>query len=161
MREIYVNGHVAFCNLTQHEIYQGVSTNKYSITLMLDEDSAQDLSDAGVTVSEYKGQPKRKFTTTFEDFRIFNPNLTDWKKSHSGKYEREIPRGSKVHMLAKVTEEPYKNFGCSAYVDKVHVLSEASSPVPEGFQAVEEHDFELDPSLLPDELREEDDEPPF
>ena len=143
MRDIYASGTVSFCHLTKHEIYEGVSTNKYSITLMLDEKSAEALSDAGVKVGEYKGQPKRKFTTTF-DVVIFNPDLSEWEKDKEGKYVREIPRGSEVNILAKVTEEPYKSYGCSAYVDKVHVLKESAAPMPSGFTAVEQPDLAIE-----------------
>jgi len=144
MREMYASGTVSFCHLTEHEVYDGKTTGKFSITVMLDDKSAEALSDAGVKVGEYKGQPKRKFTTTFEDIKIFNPDLSEWKKGDSGRYEREIPRGSEVNILAKVTEEPYKDYGCSAYVDKVHVLKEASAEVPTGFEAVEQPDLEVE-----------------
>ena len=143
MREMYAKGTVSFCHLTKHEIYEGVSTNKYSITIMLDEKSAEALSNAGVKIGEYQGKPKRKFTTTF-DVQILNPDLSEWDKNSEGKYDREIRRGSEVNILAKVTEEPYKSYGCSAYVEKVHVLKEPAETVPSGFTAVEQPDLEIE-----------------
>lgn len=129
MKSMYVEGVVAFCNLKEFDTYKGASTNKYTITLKLDEANTKALSDAGVQVKDYKGTPQRKFSSTF-DVEIFNPDLSPWTKE-------EIPFNSKVKILAKVSDEPYGDFGHSTYVDQVQVLEEAGGGVADGFTAVE------------------------
>ena len=128
MKKMYVEGEVAFCNLKEFDTYQGKSTDKYTITVKLDAANAEALTEAGVQVKDYKGTPQRKFSTTY-DVGIFNPDLSAWEKG-------EIPFNSKVKILAAIAEEPYKEHGCSTYVNQVQVLEEAGGGVPEGFQPV-------------------------
>ena len=61
---------------------------------------------------------------------IFNPDLTKWEKE-------EINFGSKVKIMAKISEDPYKEYGCSTYVNQVQVLEEAGGGVADGFQPVQ------------------------
>ena len=128
MKELYVEGEVAFCNLKEFDTYQGKRTDKYTITVTLDEFNAEALTKAGVQVKDFKGTPQRKFSTTYE-VGIFNPDMSAWEK-------KEIPKNSKVKIYAKISDEPYKEYGCSTYVNQVQVLEEASGGVPEGFQPV-------------------------
>lgn len=129
MKTMYVEGEVAFCNLKEFDTYQGKSTDKYTITVKLDAANSDALTDAGVQVKDYKGTPQRKFATTYE-VDIFNPDLSLWEKG-------EIPYGSKVKIMAKVSDDPYKDYGCSTYVNQVQVLEEAGGGVADGFTPVE------------------------
>lgn len=129
MKEMYVEGEVAFCNLKSFDTYQGKSTDKYTITVTLDEANAEALSKAGVLVKDFQGSPQRKFSTTYE-VSIFNPDMSAWDK-------KEIPKRSKVKIYAKISDDPYKEYGCSTYVNQVQVLEEASGGVPDGFQPVQ------------------------
>ena len=128
MKKMYVEGEVAFCNLKEFDTYQGKSTDKYTITVKLDEANAEALKDAGVQVKDYKGTPQRKFSTTY-DVDIFNPDLTKWEKE-------EINFGSKVKIMAKISEDPYKEYGCSTYVNQVQVLEEAGGGVADGLSLI-------------------------
>lgn len=143
MKKMYIEGVVAFCSLKEFDTYNGSSTNKYTITLKLDEANAEALTDAGVQVKDYKGTPQRKFSTTF-DVEIFNPDLTPWTKG-------EIPYNSKVKILAAVSEEPYADYGCSTYVNQVQVLEEAGGGVADGFTPVEPPKLEDMAEEVPDE----------
>ena len=129
MKELYVEGEVAFCNLKEFDTFQGKSTDKYTITVTLDEANAEALTKAGVQVKDFKGTPQRKFSTTYE-VGIFNPDMSAWEK-------KEIPKNSKVEIYAKISDEPYKEYGCSTYVNNVQVLEEASGGIPNGFQPVQ------------------------
>lgn len=143
MNYMYVEGEVAFCNLKEHEMFDGKSQGKYSITLKLDETNAKALTDAGVLVKDYKGTPQRKFTTTNE-IKMFNPDLSPWEKG-------EITYGSKVRLHASVTEDAFKDYGCSTYVNSVQVLSEAAGAIPDGFTPVEPPKLEDIDEELPEE----------
>jgi hypothetical protein len=147
MKTMYVEGEVAFCNLKEFDTYQGKSTDKYTITVKLDAANADALTDAGVQVKDYKGTPQRKFATTYE-VNIFNPDLSPWEKG-------EIPYGSKVKIMAKVSDEPYKDYGCSTYVNQVQVLEEAGGGVADGFSAIEPPRLED----MPEEVANEEDIP--
>ena len=60
-----INGSAAFVNLTEHELYQGQSTGKYSITVTLDDKSIEQLEAQGVKMRTYEGQQQRKFASKF------------------------------------------------------------------------------------------------
>ena len=61
-----LEGTVAFENLTEHEMYNGQSTGKYSLVLSLDEGDADSLDSLGVKLREYEGTKQRKFASKFE-----------------------------------------------------------------------------------------------
>ena len=48
-----VQGTAAFVNLTEHELYQGQSTGKYSLTVTLDDGSIAQLESQGVKMRQY------------------------------------------------------------------------------------------------------------
>jgi hypothetical protein len=52
-------------NLTKHEIYQGQSTGKFGLQLSLSEEQAKKLTEDGVVVKSYEGNPLRKFSSRY------------------------------------------------------------------------------------------------
>ncbi len=106
-------GVVAFSNLMETELYNGQDTGKYSIVINMDEDAAQELTDAGVNVKEYQNQPQRKFVTKFPDFAVL-----DEEGNHISKY---VPYGSKVRILWEPSK-PHPTHGVAPYFKKIKVL---------------------------------------
>ena len=85
-----LEGLVAFENLTEHEMYNGQSTGKFSVVLSLEEPQAVDLEARGVKLREYEGVKQRKFASKFE-VGIVNADGTP--------FQGRVPRGSKVRIL--------------------------------------------------------------
>ena len=54
-------GTVAFASLKDHDVYQGKSTGKYTLTLTMSDSEAQKLEKEGVRVMSYEGNAQRKF----------------------------------------------------------------------------------------------------
>lgn len=111
-----MEGEVAFSNLTEHEVYQGKSTGRYSVVLTLDDADAAKLEDLGVNVKEYEGKKQRKFASKF------NVEILD---SEDRPINTEIPFGSKVRVLFQPGND-HPVHGVPCYVDKVRVLEMAS-----------------------------------
>jgi hypothetical protein len=63
-----ITGKVAFANLTEHEVFNGQSTGKYSVVVTLDDEAADKLAAEGVKLKTYKNQSQRKFATKYDDF---------------------------------------------------------------------------------------------
>jgi len=110
-----LEGLVAFENLTEHELYNGQSTGKFSLVLSLDEESASDLDSRGVKLREYEGVKQRKFASKFE-VGIQNADGTP--------FVGRVPRGSKVRILWQ-EGAPHPVHGTSTYLNKVKVLEVA------------------------------------
>ena len=97
-----IEGTVAFSHITEHEMIRDrdtgkeTSTNKYSITLSLDDDAAKDLSEKGVKLKEWEGVKQRKFATGFEDFPVYDATQGEDDARWDG---GEIGRGAKVRVL--------------------------------------------------------------
>lgn len=128
-KEGYVcKGIVAFCDLTEHEVYQGQSTGRYSIVLNIPDSEADKLMDFGVKVRNYEGTAQRKFATKFP---VLVKDLDD--KPVRG----ELPYGSEVRVLWVPSEEPHPQHGVGTYVEQVRVVtladSTAKAAVPEDF----------------------------
>ena len=107
-----LEGLVAFENLTEHEMYNGQSTGKFSLVLSLDEEKADDLNARGVKLREYEGVKQRKFASKFE-VGIQNADGTP--------FAGRVPRGSKVRILWQ-EGAPHPVHGTSTYLNKVKVL---------------------------------------
>jgi len=110
-----LEGLVAFENLTEHELYNGQSTGKFSLVLSLDEEPASDLDSRGVKLREYEGVKQRKFASKFE-VGIQNADGTP--------FVGRVPRGSKVRILWQ-EGAPHPVHGTSTYLNKVKVLEVA------------------------------------
>ena len=110
-----LEGLVAFENLTEHEMYNGQSTGKFSVVLSLEEPQAVDLESRGVKLREYEGVKQRKFASKFE-VGIVNADGTP--------FQGRVPRGSKVRLLWQ-EGAPHPVHGTSTYLNKVKVLEVA------------------------------------
>lgn len=110
-----LEGLVAFENLTEHEMYNGQSTGKFSLVLSLDEDKAGDLDARGVKLREYEGVKQRKFASKFE---------VGIQNADGSPFVGRVPRGSKVRILWQ-EGAPHPVHGTSTYLNKVKVLEVA------------------------------------
>jgi len=121
-----IEGLVAFSNVTEHDVYNGQSTGKYSLTITMEDDVADELSSKGVKVKEYQPEDKvfkqRKFTSKF-DLRVIDAN--------DNPYSGEIPRNSRVRLLYNLGPA-VGDHGTSTYLKAVRVLEEAPQEVAEG-----------------------------
>lgn len=121
-----IEGVVAFSYITEYEMYKGQSTDKYSLTITLDDDVANDLSSKGVKIREYQPEDKvfkqRKFTTKF-DLRVID--------AYDDPYSGEIPRNSRVRLLYNLGPAVGEH-GTSTYLNAIRVLEEAPQEVAEG-----------------------------
>ena len=118
-------GTVAFANLDEHEIFNGQSTGKYSLTLTVDDNEAEALAKPGVKLREYEGNKQRKFSTKYPVAVI--------DKSDEP-YRGPLNRGSVVKVLWKAGQ-PHPVHGTGTYMLKVRVIEEAEDQgaTEEGF----------------------------
>lgn len=118
-----IEGEVAFSNLTEHEVYQGKSTGRYSLVVTLSDADASKLESMGVNIKEYEGKKQRKFASKF------NVDILD---TEDRPMQTEIPYGSRVRVLFQPGND-HPVHGVPCYVDKVRVLELArpSSQDPE------------------------------
>jgi hypothetical protein len=98
-------------HLTQHDVYQGQSTGKYSIQIQLEGTVASKLTKAGVIIKEYDGEPIRKFTSRY-DVPVHISDTETWDK--------ELPSGTKVRLEYITKKHP--TAGEVPYVKRVLVL---------------------------------------
>ena len=122
-----ISGTVAFANLTEHEVYNGQSTGKYSVVLSLDDVDAEQLQDAGVKIRTYQNQAQRKFSTKFEEFPVID-NEGEPVSRGSVRY------GDKVRLKYNLGK-PHPVHGTSVYLQAVRVVEkgEAMGEDDEGF----------------------------
>jgi len=109
-----VNGTVAFANLSEHEVFNGQSTGKYSLVLVLEDDDAQKLEAEGVKIKTYKNQPQRKFATQYEDFAVIDNEGEPLSKS-------SVRWGDKVRVKYQVGK-PHPVHGSAPYLQAVRVV---------------------------------------
>lgn len=110
-----VTGTVAFANLVEHEVFNGTSTGKYSIVLVLDDDSVEKLAAEGVKLKEYKNQKQRKFATK-QDFEVVDADGNAIPKG-------EVSWGDKVKVkYFAATKNPHPVWGTSVYLDAVKLI---------------------------------------
>lgn len=121
-----IEGIVAFSHVTEHEEYNGKTTEKYSLTVTLDDEVADELASKGVKIKQYQPEDKvfkqRKFTTRF-DLRVIDAD----DKPYSG----EIPRNSRVRLLYNLGNQGGEH-GVPVYMNAIRVLEEAPQEVAEG-----------------------------
>lgn len=112
-------GVVAFSNLTEHDVYQGKSTGRYSLTLTMTPDEASKLAAKGVNVKEYKGTPQRKFATTYRTKVV---DIDDHP------IDGEVPYGSTVRVLWSTGPE-HPQHGSPTYLNAVRVVEMAEPTI--------------------------------
>lgn len=118
-----INGSAAFVHLDQHEMYQGQSTNKFSLTVTLDDASITQLEAQGVKMREYEGQKQRKFASKF-NVPLYEANGDEFMGA--------ITRGSLVRVQYSLGDE-HPVHGITHYLDKVKVLELATGNTDEDF----------------------------
>ena len=123
-----INGSAAFINLAEHELYQGQSTGKYSLTVTLDDASIAQLKEQGVKLRQYSpdgGEPQsqRKFASKF-DVAVYEAN--------GDEFMGNVTRGSHVRVQYSLGQE-HPVHGITPYLDKIKVLELASGDTDEDF----------------------------
>ena len=111
-------GIVAFSDLTTTELYEGRDTGKYTITVNMEQEEADKLTNAGINVKEYKNQPQRKFVTKFPGFAVLD--------AEGETIPKHIPWGSKVRILWE-PGKPHPTHGIAPYFKKIKVLEMAEN----------------------------------
>ena len=114
---IVTTGVVAFCNLKEHESFNGKTTGRYSIVVTMDEAEASKLSDKGVKVKSYEGKAQRKFSSKF-DVPVLDLD------GHS--VDKAIPYGSTVRILWK-DGPAHPEHGVPTYLNAVRLVEKADS----------------------------------
>ena len=119
-------GTVAFASLKDHDVYQGKSTGKYTLTLTMSDSEAQKLEKEGVKVKSYEGNAQRKFSSQY-DVPVVDANDLP--------FTGNVPRGSKVRVLWAQGKAPHPVHGVSTYLSRVRVLevAEDTRQAEEGF----------------------------
>lgn len=118
-----ITGTAAFINLTEHEMYQGQSTGKYSVVVTLDEANAAKLADQGVKLREYEGNKQRKFASKF-DVPLYDAS--------GDEFVGQITRGSEIKIQYS-TGQPHPVHGITPYLDKIKVMELAEGNTDEDF----------------------------
>ena len=123
-----IQGSAAFINLVEHEQYQGKSTEKYSLTVTLDDKSIEQLEAQGVKMREYAPdggtpQKQRKFSSKF-NVPLYEAN--------GDEFMGQVTRGSLVRVQYSLGDE-HPVHGITPYLDKVKVLELATSNTDEDF----------------------------
>ena len=122
MSQVVVEGTTNFSHLTKFEEYKGKSTERYALTITLDDDTAEKLESKGVNVREYDGKKQRKFTSQYE-VRVVDGT--------GQPFEGEIPYNSSVKVAFK-----YGNageHGVPTYLNAVQVVEAANDGLPAEF----------------------------
>ena len=107
-----LTGKAAFINLTETEQYQGQDTGRYTLTVTLDDDSAQMLSSQGVKLRDYEGKAQRKFSSKYP-VRVID--------AEDNPFIGPITRGSTIRLSYK-TGPAHPVHGTPTYLNAVRVL---------------------------------------
>ena len=110
-----IEGSVNFSNLTQHDVYNGQTTGKFTMTITMSEDDAESLSSRGVKIKDYEGAKQRKFSSKF-DVKVVD--------AEGNPFNGEVPYNSKVRLKYKVGPA-HPVHGLSTYLEAVKVLEVA------------------------------------
>lgn len=121
-----LEGTVAFESLTRTEEYEGQDTGRYTITLTLDDEIAEALSEQGVKLRSYEATSQRKFASKFP-VKVVDAN--------DERFIGPLTRGSKVRLAYKMGD-PHPVHGVPTYLNAVRVLELADDDgagIDEGF----------------------------
>ena len=110
-------GTVAFQSLREHDVYNGQSTGKYTLTIMLPEEDAEVLEGMGVKLKDYEGNSQRKFSSKFS-VPVLNADGTP--------FAGDVTRGSKVRVQYQYGPQ-HPVHGTPTYLNAVKVLEAAES----------------------------------
>lgn len=137
MSQVVVEGTTNFSHLTKFEEYKGKSTERYALTITLDDDTAEKLESKGVNVREYDGKKQRKFTSQW-DVKVVD--------GIGQPFEGEIPYNSKVLVAFKYGMAG--EHGVPTYLNAVQVVEAKSNGLPP--------EFNIEPAAQQSEFAEED-----
>lgn len=112
-----ITGKVAFVNLSEHEVYGGQSTGKYSVVLTLDDENSAKMEAQGVKLRTYEGTKQRKFASKF-DVPVYELN--------GDEFMGQVTRGSEVRLQYSLGQE-HPVHGITPYLDKVRLVALAES----------------------------------
>ncbi len=107
-----LTGKAAFINLTETEQYQGQDTGRYTLTVTLDDDAAQMLSQQGVKLRDYEGTAQRKFSSKYP-VKIID--------AEDNPFIGPVTRGSTIRLSYK-TGPAHPVHGTPTYLNAVRVL---------------------------------------
>lgn len=105
-------GTVAFESLNQTDVYNGMDTGKYNVTLTLDPESVEQLEKEGVNLKEYEGNKQRKFASKYP---------VDIFEADGSRFNGQVTRGSTVKVKYSLGK-PHPVHGVSPYLSAVKVL---------------------------------------
>jgi len=134
---LIVDGEVGFCHLTETDkLKDGKDTERYTITLNLDEETKDLLTSKGVLVKGIEdGRPSRRFATKFSMQDV----IKEWKDGELVPVEPEkwLVRDEKDNRFEKELEYPWKarvevelglphpQWGVTTYLKQVKILERA------------------------------------
>lgn len=107
-----LTGKAAFINLTETEQYQGQDTGRYTLTVTLDDDAAQMLSEQGVKLRDYEGTAQRKFSSKYP-VKVID--------AEDNPFIGPVTRGSTIRLSYK-TGPAHPVHGTPTYLNAVRVL---------------------------------------
>jgi hypothetical protein len=107
-----LTGKAAFVNLTETEQYQGQDTGRYTLTVTLDDDAAQMLSQQGVKLRDYEGISQRKFSSKYP-VKIID--------AEDNPFIGPVTRGSTIRLSYK-TGPAHPVHGTPTYLNAVRVV---------------------------------------
>ena len=107
-----LTGKAAFINLTETEQYQGQDTGRYTLTVTLDDDAAQMLSQQGVKLRDYEGTAQRKFSSKYP-VKIID--------AEDNPFIGPVTRGSTIRLSYK-TGPAHPVHGTPTYLNAVRVI---------------------------------------
>ena len=102
----------AFVNLTETEQYQGQDTGRYTLTVTLDNDAAQMLSEQGVKLRDYEGVSQRKFSSKYP-VKVID--------AEDNPFIGPVTRGSTIRLSYK-TGPAHPVHGTPTYLNAVRVV---------------------------------------
>ena len=107
-----LTGKAAFVNLTETEQYQGHDTGRYTLTVTLDNDAAQMLSEQGVKLRDYEGVSQRKFSSKYP-VKVID--------AEDNPFIGPVTRGSTIRLSYK-TGPAHPVHGTPTYLNAVRVV---------------------------------------
>ncbi len=118
-----IEGKAMFVNVKATEVYEGKDTGRYTVTLTLNDETADELSKKGVRLKSYgEGADailQRKFASKFP-VRVID--------AEGETFSGDIPSGSTVRISYKYGDE-HPVYGVPVYMDGIRVLEMGAAGV--------------------------------
>ena len=118
-----IEGKAMFVNVKATEVYEGKDTGRYTVTLTLNDETADELSKKGVRLKSYgEGADailQRKFASKFP-VRVID--------AEGETFSGDIPSGATVRISYKYGDE-HPVYGVPVYMDGIRVLEMGAAGV--------------------------------